>query len=63
MGIQFVGGWFTMGEHDLVLIWDAPDDQIMAAIVLAQVMRGNVTTQTMRAFTEDEFAQVVSKLP
>ncbi len=52
-----------MGEHDPVAIWDAPDDQTMAAFVLAQAKLGNITSQTMRALSEDEFAQVVSKLP
>ena len=62
VGIPCVGFWVTMGEYDLVSIWDAPDDQTMAALVLAQARLGNVTTQTMRAFSEEEFAQIASKL-
>ncbi len=63
MGIKCVGAWVTMGEYDLVIVWDAPDDQTIAALSLAQTKLGNVTTQTLRAFSEDEFAQVVGKLP
>ncbi len=63
MGIKWVGAWVTMGEYDLVIVWDAPDDQTIAALALAQARLGNVTTQTLRAFSEDEFAQVVGKLP
>ncbi len=62
-GIRCVGFWLTMGEYDLVSIWDAPDDQTMAAFVLAQARLGNVATHTLRAFSEEEFAQIVSKLP
>ncbi len=63
MGIKCVGAWVTMGEYDLVIVWDAPDDQAIATLALAQAKLGNVTTQTLRAFSEDEFAQVVGKLP
>ncbi len=63
MGIRCVGAWITMGQYDLVCVWDAPDDQAISAFVLAQAKLGNVTSQTLRALSEDEFAQVVGKLP
>lgn len=63
MGIRVVGVWVTMGQYDLVTVGDAPDDQTMGAYSLALSKLGNVVTQTMRAFSEDEFAQVVSRLP
>ena len=63
MGIRLVGTWSTMGEYDYVSVYDAPDDQTMATSLLMTGMAGLVTTQTMRALSEEEFAQVVSKLP
>ena len=63
MGIRPVGIWWTLGEYDMVSILDAPDDQTVARWLLALGQRGIVTTQTMRAFSEEEFAQIVSKLP
>ena len=63
MGVRLVGIWWTLGEYDMVAVCDAPDDQTMAAAALASGMRGNGTTETMRALSEEEFAQVVSKLP
>jgi uncharacterized protein with GYD domain len=63
MGIRTVGTWVTMGEQDIVVVFDAPDDQTMSAFALAIASRGNGTTKTMRALSEEEFAQVVSKLP
>lgn len=63
LGIESVGVWVTMGEYDVVGIWDAPDDQTMAAFTLQQATRGGARTQTLRALSEEEFAQVVSKLP
>ncbi len=63
MGARKVSFWVTMGEYDAVEIWDAPDDQTMAALALAMSKLGTITTQTMRAFSEEEFAQIVSRLP
>ncbi len=63
MGIRPIGTWVTMGPYDLVIVGDAPDDQTMAAFALALGMAGNATTTTMRALSEEEFAQVVARLP
>ena len=63
MGIKVVGIWATMGPYDMIAIVDAPDDQTVAARLLETASAGNFTTQTMRALSEDEFAQVVSRLP
>ncbi len=62
-GIKSVGTWVTLGEYDMVTVADAPDDQAVATAVLQIARQGNATTRTMRALSEEEFAQVVSKLP
>ncbi len=63
MGIRTVGVWTTFGEYDRVVVFDAPDDQTLATLMLAAGSQGGMTTTTMRAFSEDEFSQIVSKLP
>lgn len=63
LGIKTVGVWATMGEYDMVLIGDAPDDLTVATFSIALSSLGNVTTQTMRALSEQEFGQVLSRLP
>jgi len=63
MGGRNIGTWVTMGEYDLVAIGEFPDDQTAAAFALALGRLGNATTQTLKAFSEEEFAQIVSKLP
>ncbi len=62
-GGRFIGQWLTLGEYDIVAITEFPDDQTAAAAVLALARGGNITTVTLKAFSEDEFAQIVSKLP
>lgn len=62
LGIRNVGIWMTMGEFDLVGVWDAPDDAAMAAFTLELAKLGNVTTRTSTVFSEDELSQVVDRL-
>lgn len=54
--------YWTMGAHDLVVIFDAPDDAAMTALAMNVAAAGNVRTQTMRAFTRDELNNVIGKL-
>jgi len=55
--------YITMGEYDLVAISEAPNDETVAAFLLGQGMLGNVRTTTLRAFTENQFADILKKLP
>ncbi|MCL4465607.1 MAG: GYD domain-containing protein [Chloroflexi bacterium] len=63
MGIRTVGVWATLGQYDLMVVADAPDDKSVAAFALSMASAAKATTQTMRAFSEDELAQIVSALP
>lgn len=63
MGGRTIGVWVTMGEYDMIAISEGPDDVSAALATLAIAQSGNVTSQTMKAFSEDEFAQIVAKLP
>jgi uncharacterized protein with GYD domain len=63
LGIRNVGIWVTMGKYDLIGVWDAPDDATMTAFTLGLAKLGNVSTQTMRALSEDELAQIIGRLP
>jgi uncharacterized protein with GYD domain len=60
--VRLIGTWCTMGEYDFVSVYDAPDDKTMAQVILGAARAGLVSTQTMRAFSEDEFAAIVSGL-
>jgi len=55
--------YLTMGRYDIVLISEAPSDDVIARLTLATASLGNVTTETLRAFTEDEFRKLVASLP
>ena len=54
--------YVTMGRFDLVAISEWPSAEVGAAFSLRQAAEGNVTTETLRAFDEDEFRRIVSKV-
>jgi uncharacterized protein with GYD domain len=63
MGGKLDHAFVTMGQYDYVLIGEAPSDEAAAAMSLVISSGGNVTCETLRAFTQDEFAAIVKKLP
>ena len=61
-GGKLVGFYLVMGQYDYVVITDAPDDQIAARLILSTIAPGSVRTQTMRAFTREEFEKLTHGL-
>ncbi len=63
MGLRWKASYLLMGEYDVMVILEAPDDESMARYALMGGMSGAVQTQTMRAFTEPEADKLVESLP
>ncbi|HWS98082.1 MAG TPA: GYD domain-containing protein [Candidatus Methylomirabilis sp.] len=58
-----IHAWFlTMGKYDAVLVSEFPSDEASAKFMLGTAALGNVTTQTMKAFTEDEYRKILASL-
>ena len=62
-GGKVIGFYSVMGEYDYVSIGEAPNDETAVALALAIGSQGNVRTTTLKAFTKEEFAEIVKKLP
>lgn len=62
-GSELKAFYLTMGQYDIVTISEAPDDTVAAKVALTVSSAGNVTTETLRAFTEDEYREIVAALP
>ncbi len=62
MGCTVHGLFFTMGRYDIVSRIEAPDDETISALALKLGSMGNVRTETMRAYSEGEFAQIMKKV-
>lgn len=62
MDCQYRSIHMTMGEYDLVLIYDAPDDAVAARLTLQIAKQGFVRTKTLKAFPEQAFREIVKSL-
>lgn len=51
-----------MGAYDAVVIVEAPDDETVAKASLAISSLGNVRIETLRAFTEEEYREIVGAI-
>ncbi len=63
VGAELKALYLVMGRYDLVALVEAPDDTVAAKAALAVGSKGNVGSETLRAFTEDEFRNIVAGLP
>jgi uncharacterized protein with GYD domain len=63
MGGKVIGVYVVMGEYDYVIIGEFPSDEVATTFALALGSLGNVRTTTLRAYTKEEFAAMVKKLP
>jgi uncharacterized protein with GYD domain len=61
-GGKVVASYSLMGQYDRLLIMEAPNDDVAATVVLSMGVLGNTRTTTMKAFTNEEFVKIVSKL-
>ena len=62
LGCKLVGSYMTMGRYDLVRIFDAPDDTTIAKVTLALNVRGHEETETLRAFSPQEMAEIMKSV-
>ena len=59
---EFKSFFMTMGDYDLVAVYEAPDDAVAARFTLQLGMLGNVRTRTLKAFPEAAYREIVASL-
>ncbi len=62
LGVQIKEFYLCMGEHDIVAIADAQNDDAMAKFVLSLGSAGNVRTKTLKAFDEQQYRQIIGDM-
>jgi uncharacterized protein with GYD domain len=62
LGITVKDAYWTLGQYDIALVAEAPDEAAMTAFGLSVGAQGNVRTQTIRAFTADEMGQLLGRM-
>ncbi|NIM91172.1 MAG: GYD domain-containing protein [Candidatus Aminicenantes bacterium] len=63
MGAELKDFYLVTGAYDAVVISEVPDDETVAKLLLSIGKLGNVRTETLRAFTEDEYRKIISAIP
>ena len=61
-GATVTSTYRTIGQYDVVVIVDAPDDMAVTGLLLSLGAAGNVRTQTLRAFSADQMGQILGKM-
>ncbi|CAO3439404.1 GYD domain-containing protein [Azospirillum argentinense] len=62
MGGEFQAIYMTMGEYDLIAVYEAPDDAVAARFMLLLGGFGNVHTKTLKAFPERAYREIIGSL-
>jgi uncharacterized protein with GYD domain len=60
-GLTMKESYWTLGQYDVVAVFEAPDDESMTAFALSVARLGNVKTQTLRAFSSKEMTAILGK--
>jgi uncharacterized protein with GYD domain len=63
MGGEVKSFHLVQGRYDAIVFVEAPNDEVVAKFALAVGSQGNVRSETMRAFNEEEYRRIVSGLP
>ena len=62
MGGEFKAVYMTMGEYDLIAVYEAPDDAVVARFTLVLGSLGSVRTKTLKAFPEAAYREIIASL-
>ncbi len=63
VGGKLLGFYLTMGDYDYVTIVEGPSDEVAMIFLMGMGAEGNIRTKTLKAFTLDEFKEMVKGLP
>ena len=63
MGGELKEIYLTMGQYDLVTVAEFPDDDAAAKVLLRVGQSGAVSGETMKAWPEDDYRELIANLP
>jgi uncharacterized protein with GYD domain len=62
INVKIKDTYLTMGRYDLVCIIEAADDESFATAMLSLGAQGNVQTETLKAFSEDQYRRICAAI-
>lgn len=63
LGGELKGFYLTMGQYDLVTVSEFPDDDTAAQALLRIGQGGAVSSETLKAWPEDDYRDLIANLP
>ena len=63
MGGKVLGFYVITGEYDYIAVGEMPSDEVGMTFVMGLTAQGNVKVTTCRAYSQQEFAAIVGRLP
>jgi len=63
LGAELKAFYLVNGQYDAVIVSEAPDGETATKVSLATSSLGNVRTETLRAYTEEEYRKIIADLP
>ena len=62
MGAEIKEFYLVMGQYDMVVIFEAPNEETVAKLTLSVGSKGAVRTETLHAFPEAAYRKVIASL-
>jgi len=62
MGAKVKEVYLLMGHYDMAFVIEAPNYETVAKAALTLDSLGNMRTETLRAFTEDEYRKIIADM-
>jgi uncharacterized protein with GYD domain len=63
MGCKVIDFHLVTGRYDMILVTEAPNGETAVKLALATASKGSVRTETLRAFTEEEYRDIIDSIP
>jgi uncharacterized protein with GYD domain len=60
-GFKVLGHYWTQGQYDLITVVEAPSEDAMMAGLFNVAQHGNVVSETLRAFTDEEMQRLLGR--
>ena len=61
-GGEMTAFYMTLGQYDIVCVVEAPDDAALAKVLLELAAAGGIRSQTLKAFPENEYRDIIGGL-
>ena len=62
VGGKVTGFYLTMGRYDLVVVVEFPSDEAATTVILKIASLGQVHTETLKAFPEEQYRDIIAKV-